>query len=543
MKKILLYILLILLILLVLDIVDVYSQSSGNNYINTRTYTSADGSHYLDKIQYFDGLGRPSQTVLRGITPLGQDLTTLQEYDKLGRESNLWLPAVMNKNTGEYCDPDMVKMNAINTNDDRNPYSLPVYEESPLNRIKEQYGAGMLWQENDKKVTTVYQTNVSDNNLLSCIYYKVGGNKQNPILINNGIYASGQLYVTDVKDEEGNSVYEFKNPLGQTILIRQMNGEQANDTYYVYDDFGKLSFVLPPRIEDEDIAVERLNGLAYQYKYDERNRCVGKKMPGCGWIHYVYDKADRLIYTQDDEQRNKNPEEWIFSVPDAFGRVVLTGICNDTISISNKTVKGVYSSTGVYKRYNIQVDGDNKTFVYMPSILSVSYYDNYDFRGMSEIPVSETMYIAETGYGECYGDHQATNSYKCKGLLTGTLTAQMNNDGVLSSAYLYSVMYYDNRGRVVQTQSNNHIEGGLEKEYTAYNFAGQPVRRKHVHSATGKTTLTEIYAYTYDHAGRLLKITHQLTNGTIVMPQVVLTENVYDELGRLKNKSLGINSH
>ena len=91
-------------------------------------------------------------------------------------------------------------------------------------------------------------------------------------------------------------------------------------------------------------------------------------------------------------------------------------------------------------------------------------------------------------------------------------------------------MYYDNRGRVIQTKSQNHLSGGIEKEYVAYNFTGQPTGRKHVHSATGKATQTELYTYAYDHAGRLTTVKHKLNTDSIV----TLAENTYDELGRLK---------
>ncbi|MFC4676660.1 RHS repeat-associated core domain-containing protein, partial [Dysgonomonas termitidis] len=213
--------------------------------------------------------------------------------------------------------------------------------------------------------------------------------------------------------------------------------------------------------------------------------------------------------------------------------------CKDTIPVSNKVVKGVYASTGSYKRYNIQVDGVNKTFTNSPSILSVNFYDNYDFRGMDEIPASGTEYNPETGYGTWYGtDYTDTNKYKNKGMLTGALTAQIKSDGTISS-YLYSVMYYDNKKQLVQTKGNNQLAGGIEKEYIAYNFTGQPTQRKHVHQVTGKNTQTEVYAYTYDHAGRLLTTTHQLTDGTTVKPQVTLAENSYDDLGRLKTNKKG----
>jgi RHS repeat-associated protein len=90
-------------------------------------------------------------------------------------------------------------------------------------------------------------------------------------------------------------------------------------------------------------------------------------------------------------------------------------------------------------------------------------------------------------------------------------------------------MYYDNRGRVIQTKSTNQLAGGYEKEYVAYNFTGQPVSRKHIHTATGKTTQTELYTYTYDNMGRLLKTKHKLNGGS----EVTLVDNVYDALGRL----------
>ncbi|HMM04984.1 DUF6443 domain-containing protein [Dysgonomonas sp.] len=522
----------------------VSSVSSNQNYIQTKTYTASDASRYMETIQYFDGLGRPMQTVQRGITPDGKDLVSIQEYDAFGRESNTWLAGkVSTSNNGAFVPLETAKgyIKATNANDQK-PYTYPLYEASPLNRVLEEYGPGQDWHNNGKKVSTAYLTNIAGDARLNCKLYLAGGSNQSPTLSQSTNYATGQLYVTEIKDEDGNTSYEFKDKLGQIVLTRQMDGTTPLDTYYVYNDFGNQCFVLPPRIQDEGITQAKLNELAYLYKYDTRNRCIAKKIPGCEWISYVYDKADRLIYTQDGVQYNKSPKEWTFTIPDAFGRVVLTGICKDTIPVSNKVVKGVYASSGSYKRYNIQVDGVNKTFTNSPSILSVNFYDSYDFRGMAEIPSGGTEYNPETGYGTWYGtDYTEANKYKNKGLLTGSITAQMNADGTTGSTYLYSVMYYDSRGRLIQTKSNNHLTGGIEKEYIAYNFTGQPTQRKHVHQATGKNTQTEVYAYIYDHAGRLLTTTHQLTDGTTVKPQVALAENTYDDLGRLKtNKKGGI---
>ena len=70
---------------------------------------------------------------------------------------------------------------------------------------------------------------------------------------------------------------------------------------------------------------------------------------------------------------------------------------------------------------------------------------------------------------------------------------------------------------------------GVEKEYVFYNFIGQPLKRKHIHSATDKATQTEVYAYSYDQVGQLLTTTHQLNDNA----QTTLISNTYDEVGCL----------
>ena len=495
------------------------------NYVMTRTYTQANGSDSRVNIDYFDGLGRLSNSVHVGTSPLGLDIVIRQDYDGFGRRSREWLPQVSEYSNGKYLMPkEFESLSSAIYNHDTHPYSMPVYESSPLNRVVEQYGPGQDWYIKGASVSIAYKANVVGNAVLSCKLYVVGGTNQNPILSQNGNYATGQLYVTEMKDEDDNTTYEFKDKMEQVVLTRQMKGNVTHDTYYVYDDFGNLRFVLPPRIQDEGITQVKLDELAYQYRYDARNRQIARKLPGAGWTYYVYDKADRLIFSQDSIQRQKG--EWMFTLPDAFGRVVVTGVCRNPINVTNKYVKVAYSSTGYYKGYSVQIDGFTRLLGASTIILSVNYYDSYDFQGASitGIPLEGTEYNAETGYGAQY-----TGGFQ--GLLTGTLAAQMNADGTPSSVYLYSVMYYDTRGRVIQTKSNNPLANGIEREYLAYDFVGNVTQRKHVHQAEGKTPQTEIYQYEYDHAGRLLTTTHQLNDGV----KVELSDNEYDELGRLKS--------
>jgi len=530
-----------------------FPASDNQNYIRTRNYTSADSSRYLETIQYFDGLGRPIETVQRCITPAAADLVTCQEYDALGREDRTWLPAVAADNYGDFMTQDTYRAKAAATYNnttcnaaaDSVSYNRPVYEASPLNRVIEQYAPGADWQKNDKSVKTAYQTNSGISGVLSCALFTATGTGVNRKIYRSN-YINTQLYVTQTTDEDGNTGYEFKNKLGQVVLKRQILNGVSLDTYFTYDEYSNLCFVLPPMASEALIAANNvlydetnsdpIKQYAYIYKYDSRSRCVAKKLPGCEWIYYVYDMADHLIFTQDGESRKAGV--WQFSIPDVFGRIVLTGTCMNIFDYATEPLKTVVvkadrsNDNNSFKGYEIS----SGVPLVSPTVLSVNYYDDYAFLGYNGIPNNtNTQYIAETGYDACYGDHQTANASKSKGLLTGTLTAQMNPDGTIASTYLYSVMYYDDRGRVVQTKSNNHLQGGLEKEYVAYNFTGQPTEKKHIHQATGKATQTEVYANTYDHAGRLTKETYQLNGGTII----ILAENTYDELGRLKTNMKG----
>ncbi len=514
--------------------INIWSQSSDQNYILTRTYQNDSSTVYLDAIQYFDGLGRLKQTIQRAITPNKQDLVSIQEYDTFGRESNTWLPGVSATN-GAFVDPEGLK-NRIKTsqlyNNDQNPYSQPVYEASPLNRILKQFGPGQDWHNNGKAVNTDYLTNIISDNKLNCIYYSVYETSAKDtilILTKKRDYNTGELYVTRVSDESGNVPHEFKDKLGRVVLTRQIENSKNLDTYYIYDDSGNLRIVLPP-IASQNLqngnswssqTDDNLKQYAYLYKYDHRKRCIAKKLPGCDWIYYVYDKADQLIYTQDGEQRAKG--EWLFSIPDAFGRPVLSGVCTDTLNIHNTVVKGEYTNGGAYKGYNLSVGELSQH-----TLLTVNYYDNYDYLDL--VPNSANYVYDPTkesnGFGKRYNEG---NGYEAKTLLTGTITSTYGSDG---NTELYSVMYYDNRGRLIQAHSSNHLSG-VDKTYMAYNFTGQPVKMQTIQRVVlknGQTKETsELYTYSYDHAGRLTETKHTIGNSNRAM----IIRNNYDELGRL----------
>jgi hypothetical protein len=121
--------------------------STSQNYISARTYTSADRSGCREQVIYYDGLGRPSQTVDRSITPDKKDIVSLQEYDDQGRKLRTWLPAKSTGN-GSYMNISSLKSGASSlASGDSRPYVQTTYEASPLNRPIAEHGASEAWAE------------------------------------------------------------------------------------------------------------------------------------------------------------------------------------------------------------------------------------------------------------------------------------------------------------------------------------------------------------------------------------------------------------
>ena len=453
--------------------------------VKTDSLETLPESGQLQEIQYFNHLGLPTEKIRKGFTPALNDLITLQEYDGMNREIRQWLPTAMENPGGSYVDPSQVQQSARSSElygYDTYPYSQTIYEGSAEGRIKQQFGPGKDWHTGEKAVCADYLTNSNTEVALNARLYRCS----ETTLTCSGNYRNGSLRVVKTTDEDGNVSYEFKDKVERLILSRQMNGAEWLDTYYVYDNAGNLRFVLPPLAADvltgssgswneDNVALKK---YAYIYKYDSKNRCIYKKLPGCGPVYTVYDAADRAIFTQDDMQRDKG--EWLFSIPDAFGRIVLTGTCKNVLN---------YSMTPLGSTIIVKATLDKTT--------------------------------------------NATKGYVVSGITLNTpviLTARLSKTGSVTG-YLYSVMYYDDRYRMIQQKGNNELNG-TKQTYIAYSFTGQPTEVKQVYAIPGEETITEIRKHTYDHADRLLRTTYQLNND----PLITLVDNVYDEVGRLKSE-------
>ncbi|MFE3872713.1 DUF6443 domain-containing protein, partial [Flavobacterium sp. ZS1P70] len=254
---------------------------------NYYTLTKAD---LIQTVTYFDGLGRPMQSIAiaqGGNSTNPEDIVTYMEYDAFGRQVKEYLPYAFTNAGNEYLKTAALTAtngfyNTLKYENTVNPFSEKSLESSPLNRVLQQAASGNDWaMANNHTIKLEYQTNIANDVKLYLVALSFANNTYTPTLTvstaNGGFYSPNELYKTITKDENwsasdlnNKTTEEFKDKEGRVVLKRTFNNG-AHDTYYIYDIYGNLTFVLPPKAEGlTDIAT--LNNLSYQYTYDYRNR-------------------------------------------------------------------------------------------------------------------------------------------------------------------------------------------------------------------------------------------------------------------------------
>jgi len=323
------------------------------NYIRTRTINrpgitdkgTSDGLTDPFDVQqvttYFDGLGRPVQTVSMKQSPQGRDLVAIQEYDPFGRETNHYLP-FSTAADGLYKPYALAVQNAFNNSQypgEKYYYGQTVFESSPLDRPLTTFSPGNSWIGGNRGVANGYFGNTADD---SVQIWNIGFTSGD-LPINAGTYPEGELYKNTTSDEQGHQVIEYKDKEGHVVLKKaQLWDVPAGGhsgwlcTYYVYDDLSNLRFAIPPKAVEwllvngwnfaTSDGVSVASELCFRYEYDARNRMIVKQVPGKGEDWTVYDVRDRQVFTQDAIQRSQH--QWINTQYDNLDRTVLVGQMN-----------------------------------------------------------------------------------------------------------------------------------------------------------------------------------------------------------------------
>ena len=474
----------------------------------------------------------------------GKDIVTHIEYDAFGRPSKEFLPyanqnASLNFNAS--ANSDVLGFYATDAYENTsNPFSEKQFEASPLNRVLKQAAPGDAWSlGSGKEIKLDYQTNTADDVKLyqATATWNATLGVYDIALSQTGHFAANQLYKTITYDENtpplgAGGLEEYKDKEGKVILKRTFNNSIAHETYYVYDQFGNLTYVIPPLVTS--VSTE-LDGLCYQYKYDARNRLVEKKLPGKQWEYIVYDKLDRVVATgpaYNPWVGSDSDNGWLITKYDAFNRPVYTGWYdrmatatssdrkslqamidgNETIS-ENKSTETV-TIEGVAIKYTNQVSPS--TFI----LLTVNYYDNYDYPSAPTIP--EQI------------EGQNTQNNNLKGMPTGSWVRVLDN--AKSTTNETSHVVYDTRYRPIRSYTKNYL-GGYTQVDSQLDWSGKTIFTVTSHDRTVSGLLLTIHEkFTYTEQDRLLKHTHEIEGAST---EQLLTSNTYDELGQLTSKKVG----
>ncbi|MCE6988586.1 DUF6443 domain-containing protein [Dyadobacter sp. CY323] len=501
-------------------------QTNTRNYVIKKTYkqsgaNSDDISKVITQVQYFDGLGRPVQTVTVGQSPSGQDFVEPVEYDAAGRIVKKYLPYVAGGN-GAY-QPNALSAAVswytansagLQAADLGRPYNETIYELSPLSRAANQRAPG------NKSANSTVKYKVNTASEVKRYDYTPAGNTIAFI----GYYATGTLTRVEFTDEQGNVTNEYTDMLGQMICRQTIaSGLATLSTYYVYDDLGLLRAVLQPNYQDNP----SITNSAFTYDYDDRGRIVAKNVPGAGKTEYVYDQYDRLALSRDANQLKLGV--WAFTKFDALDRPVLTGEITSSATRTDWSVIVDALTQHHEDRNNAAVVGYTldktapKTAA-ESNILTITFYDDYAF--------SKASYFAF--------DNLIVPSFNAnvKGQVTGGRVRMLPGNAA-QDGFLTNVVYYDAEYRPVQSTRDLYDLGveRHERSTTVYKYDLAPVIdvEETIHWHSGSDGYGVFRSFIYDHADRLLDVYEQVSASIDIVDALSVSYR-YNSLGSLQSK-------
>lgn len=481
-------------------------------------------------IQYFDGLGRPTQTILYKASPdATKDIVaSYTEYDGFGRAYKSMLPTPSDAATGAYQTTPQTLAQSF-YGGDTYPYKQSVFENSPLNRVVETFGAGQAWRVAGSEKSTKVAYGAAGNEILE---FRMNASGDVDVL---GTYGGSSLYVQTVTSERDFRTNEYKDRLGRVVAKSQ---ELTKDVFaitgYIYDDLNRLRVVIQPEAYKTVSAMTSFTqgstvfkeGMFY-YLYDSRGRVAQKQVPGGGIIRYIYDKNDRVVLENDDRDANilsPGVNYYKFTKYDIFGRPIMQGLINNIGTFSQSQLQADFDSFAnvstniIYEERGTDLLGyTNRSFPSgytpaEPSVKLVNYYDNYSWN-------SDVNY-----------EFDAANAYHTQGFTKGLMTGKLKRN-LRTGTWQKSLLYYDFKGRVIQDWHLTN-RGNLIRKDFQYRFNGELLKTR-IEKKNGSTVLSnKIMTYEYDHLSRKIRYKY-LLNGN----ERTLVKLDYDDIGRMKTKA------
>lgn len=514
--------------------------------------------------QYFDGLGRLIQVVNKqGSLPTGdtaRDLVNAIIYDEFGREIYKYIPFAANNTGGNTSVSDgFFKLNPFQQQatfavaqfpSEDFFYGKTNFEPSPFNRVTSTYAPGNSWAGSEGAVNPNDQHGIEKQYLINTIAdsVRIWDVATNGTVSTSLAYAAGELYKSITIDEHKKKVVEYKDKQGLIILRKVQLADSPADghsgwlcTYYVYDDLNQLRMVMPPKAtkllaaDSWNLTQSIQDELCFRYEYDERLRTIVKKIPGAAEVRMVYDARNRMVLSQDGNQRSQH--KWLYTQYDGLNRPIATGLVTDDTNYDNHA----WHRQQAYNSTNYPNLGS-----YTHEELTGTFYDDYSWRSGYGNPLSDTRntsydtYLLAPDNNNWPYPQAVAQSIGTKGMVTGTRVKVLG-----TSDWLYTVNFYDDKGRLIQVQSQNSTEG-TDITTTQYSWSGQPliIIQKQQKAGTNSQTLLVLTKFSYDDLGRLAK-TEKKASSTLVnggaMPSgwTTVSELEYDALGQVIKKKIG----
>lgn len=499
----------------------------------TTAFASLSETEKSVNYSYQDGVGRPTMTISANAAQNGDDVVRYYVYDNEGRQSTSYIPYTTSPISGGEFRPDPVAEQSSFYNsqpdiaNDTHPYSVMQYDN--YGRVKSVLSPGQDWHNANKKTNMNYfMYQVSMNGTVDEVKRWVLGTNGKPEI--SSVYVNNWLSISEVISPDGRKSQTITNSLGLPVATRKWDGSAWNTTYNVYDDYGRLRFVIAPKMANETSLTDlQVEGFLFEQRYDDRGRVKESRSPGAGWNYVVYDEWNRPVMTRHDGQTDENGNPtWTFVKFDIFGRSIMTGII-----VSDKSREQMQNdvSGGKYEDVNNSAEGYTLTQSFPDlahadfsnyELHSINYYDNYDFQTYAGWDVEGHNFTPATPL-----DFSAIDTTSAVlGMTTGSKVRVLG-----TSTWLNSVVYYDDKLRAIQLISENHL-GGTDRLSYAMDWEGKVLQSLMDHQGTESVTV--LSEYEYDDHGQHIQ-TFETVDG---LNRTLVAEYNYNVLGQLEEKNI-----
>ncbi len=463
-----------------------YRGGDGDTIIIDRyRYKNSDKTVYELVSERYDGLSRLKETHYET-----QGYSTLLDYDAMNRVCG------EARTAAEWPEPEA--------------WTDYRYEPSPRGLKTGTVRPGKQWKLDNRSIKTESRPNGKDLPQFECARLRADTDGK---ITMNGYYEPGTIMMEAVTDEDGHCVVTATDREGHMVLRREGSGNEWLSTYYVYDDYGRLRFVLPPNLRPKSYAVgdADIEEYAYEYVYTGANRLRAAKIPGEGTTFYLHTPGGRLFATSDPVLGDNFFRVHLY---DRHGRETVTGIAQGNIN-DIEAKKSMACTVG-------EPTGS------LPAVYDLSHIGFVNFS-----PEHVRIYDRYVdGCGAFRPDSVAGSGYRAEP--KGHLTATVNycDDGT----YYTETYYYDEFGRRTQTlRKPGRFDVCRSQSYT---FDGQPASQLlYLRNTATDSVYTLHILNSYDAAGRLRGTVYRFDN-----THRASTGIGYDKLGRVAFKSSGLAS-